>query len=414
MRSSQVTDVSVVRGELARRSAALHARSWDTIMGDILDSRVPVNAVAQPQAQDAAPQPIGMLPFIASTHEHTEPAFDITLTPGAAVVNPSGGQLDIPAAGYVRSIFLEISGSGGTGGTIAADGPWNLLQSIGLNEVNSSTIINPIDGYALYLANVVGGYAYTNDPAQAPFHVGSAPNPVFFLRVPVEIAAKDGLGSLVNQNAAAQYKLSLALNTLAAAFSVAPSPVPAMRIRGWLEAWTLPADQDMRGRPQAQTPPLVGTGQYWSHETRSVFVGANTQQIRRVGNYIRALVFVARNGSGVRDDTVFPDPMRFNWDGNMQQNASQRYLQQYFREKVNGPFTRPAGVFVLPFNHVTTGRMGNEDPSLWLPTTDSSRLEIEGNSATAGTIQIITCEVAPVEINQAQRYEVPNMTGAVR
>lgn len=363
-------------------------------------------------AAPPAPQATMMaLPFVASSHEHTEPAFQFTVVPGAAVqqINP----LDIPASGYLRAIWLEVVGSGGTGGTIAADGPWNLIQSVGLQEVNGSTIINPIDGYALYVANVVGGYEFINDPAQSPIHVGTSPNPRFFLRIPVEISAKDGLGALANQNAAAQYKLSMAINTVAAAFSVAPSPVPTLTIKGWLEAWTLPAPADNRGRPQSQIPPLLGTGQYWSQTTRQTIVGTNTLGITRVGNYIRALAFICRDGSGVRQDTVFPDPMRFNWDGNMIHNVSQNYLQQYFRGKVNGPFTRPTGVFVLPFNHISTGRMGNEDPSLWLPTTDSSRLELEGVSAVAGTLQIMVNEIAPVEINQAQRYEVPNATGAV-
>lgn len=93
-------------------------------------------------------------------------------------------------------------------------------------------------------------------------------------------------------------------------------------------------------------------------------------------------------------------------------NTSQRYMQDYFRSKVNGTFTRPTGVFVLPFNH-SDGRMGNEDPVLWLPTMDTSRLEIDGVSAVAGSIEMLINEVAPVEVNQAQRYEFPNQTGAV-
>jgi hypothetical protein len=350
------------------------------------------------------------LPFIASTHEHTEPAFQFTAVPGAAVqnINP----LDIPAQGYLRAVWLEVSAAGGAGGVASADFPWNLIQSIGLQEVNGSTIITPIDGYALYIANVIGGYSFTNDPAQSPIHVGSSPNPTFYLRVPVEISQKDGLGALANQNAAAQYKLSMAINSIAAAWTTAPTTAPTITVRGWVEAWTLPAATDNRGRPQAQIPPLLGTGQYWSTTTRATIAGANTLAVRRVGNYIRALVWICRDATGARNDAVFPDPFRFNWDGNMIHNASQRYLTSMLRERVNGPFTRPVGVFALPFNHVSTGRMGNEDPSLWLPTMDTSRLELEGNSAVAGNIQELVNEVAPVETNQAQRYEFPNNTGA--
>lgn len=366
-------------------------------------------AGAAPAQQAAAVMPA--LPFIASAHEHTEPAFTLTVTPGAAVAiqNP----IDIPASGYFRALWIQISAAGGAAGTASADFPWNLIQSIGLQEVNGSTILSPLDGYALYIANVVGGYSFNNDPAQAPFHVGTTPNPVFYLRIPVEIAAKDGLGALANQNAAAQYKLSLAINNVLTAWTVAPTTVPTLTIKGYLEAWTLPANADNRGRPQAQIPPMLGTGQYWSSTTRATIAGSNTLGITRVGNYIRALAFIARNGSGARDDTVFPDPFRLNWDGNMIHNASQLYMQDYFRSKIGGTFTRPAGVFVLPFNHVTIGRMGNEDPSLWLPTMDTTRLETDGVSASAGSLQALVNEIAPVETNQAQRYEFNNQSGAV-
>lgn len=360
------------------------------------------------------PQPgvVPALPFTASAHEHTEPAFTLTLTPGAAVqqVNPQ----DIPAYGYLRSIFLEVSASGGAGGTATADFPWNIIQSLTLQDVNGANIVGPIDGYALYVANVVGGgQGVNNDPATAPFHVGSSPNPVFFLRVPVEISARDALGALANQNAAANYKLSLALNSIAALWSVAPTTAPTITIRAWLEAWTLPAPMDNRGRPQAQVPPLLGTGQFWSSTTRTVLAGNNTLGVTRVGNYIRNLVLIGRDNAGARADTVFPDPFLFNWDGNQIHNVSQRYLKQYFREKVGGDFTLPTGVLVLPFSHGGIGRLGNETPDLWLPTTQSSRLEVAGNSAAAGSMQMLVNEVAPVETNQTERYQVPSDTQRV-
>lgn len=370
-------------------------------------------SVSTPDAP-AAPSPQAVmpaLPFVASAHEHTEPAFQFTVTPGAGIqqINP----LDIPASGYLRAVWLEFACSGGTGGTAGADFPWSLIQSCGMEEVNGSTIMTPFDGYALYMANVVGGYSYTNDPAAAPFHVGSSPNPVFYLRVPVEIAAKDGLGALANQNAAAQYKLRLAINSIAGAWSVAPSPVPTLTVKGYLEAWTLPAAADNRGRPQAQIPPMLGTGQYWSQTNRAQISGGTPLAVTRVGNYIRALVLIGRDNTGARSDSVIPEPFQFTWDGNNIHNVSQRYLQDYFRSKVSGPFTRPTGVFVLPFNHATTGRMGNEDPVLWLPTMDSSRIEVTGTAAAAGSVQMLVNEVAPVETNQAQRYEFPNDTGGV-
>lgn len=350
-----------------------------------------------------------LLPFTASAHEHTEPAFTVTVTPGAAVQNLN--PIDIPAYGYLRHLVLEVVASGGAGGTIAADGPWNLIQQVSLQDVNGANIVGPIDGYALWLSNVLGGYSFQNNPAGLPSYVGSAPNPSFMVRVPVEISARDGLGALANQNAAANYKLSLAVNSIAAAFSVAPSTAPTLTIRGWLEAWTLPAPANNRGEPQAQVPPLLGTGQYWSSTTRAVIAGNNTLGVTRVGNLIRNIGLIARDGSGVRSDNAFPDPLQFNWDGNQIHNASVRYFKSILAERMGGAFTPPTGVLALPFSHGLTGRVGNETPDLWLPTTQSSRLEFAGNAAAAGSVQMIVNEVAPVEPNQAERYQVPNDTG---
>lgn len=365
---------------------------------------------ATQQQQRSQPAVVPAMPFVASAHEHVEPAFTLTATTTAAVqqLNP----LDIPAYGYIRHILLEVVGAGGTGGTTAADGPWNLFQQVTLQDVNGSNIVGPFDGYALYVANLLGAYAFRNNPVDSPWFVSTAPNPAFYLRVPVEISHKDGLGSLANQNSAANYKLTLAINTTAAVFSVAPSPLPAFTIRGWLEAWTLPAAMDNRGRPQAQVPPLLGTGQYWSSRLQSgLVVGANTIQWTRLGNYIRMVAFIARDVSGVRSAAVFPDPFQHNWDGMMIRNQSQRYNQQELYEKTGGILTMPTGVFALPYNHGgDVATLGDEDPDLWLPTTQSSRISIDGVSAAAGSVQVLTNEVAPIEQNQANRYQTPSAT----
>lgn len=360
-------------------------------------------AVAAPPAQPAV---VPALPFTASAHEHTEPAFTVTATPGAAeqALNP----IDIPASGYLRHIFLEVSCTGGVGGTLAADGPWNLLSNVTLQDVNGTNVVN-LSGYNLYIANVIGGYAFRNNPAEAPFFVGSAPNPVFFLRVPVEVSAKDGLGALPNQNSSANMRLLINIAARNVATSVDFTTAPLVTIRGWYEGWTIPAETDGRGRPQAQVPPLVGTGQYWSSQRPSTLAGDNTVPIRKVGNLIRAIAFVSRDASGVRQDTVFPDPARLEWEGNVIHSASQRYWQQYLFEKLYG-FTRPTGVYAFLFNYggAGEGKAGNEDPNLWLPTAQSSRLELRGVSAVAGSIDILVNEIAPIEVNQAERYVVPN------
>lgn len=360
-------------------------------------------------APAARPAVVTALPFTASAHEHTEPATTLTVVQTAAIQNLN--PIDVPAYGYLRHLVIEVVASGGTGGTAAADGPWNIIQSVSLQDVNGANIVGPIDGYALFIANLLGGYAFNNNPTNLPSFVGTAPNPAFQIRVPVEISARDGFGALANQNSAANYKLSLSINSTANAYSVAPSPLPTYTIKVWLEAWTVPAAQNNRGDVQAQVPPLLGTGQFWSQMTRTTLLGNNTVQLTRVGNLLRNIALIGRDVSGVRTDTVLMDPVQFNWDGNQIHNASLRYFKNYLFEKVGGAFTYPAGVMALPFSHGLTGRMGDESPDLWLPSSQSSRLEFVGTTLAAGSIQVVTNEVAPIEPNQAQRYQVPNDTG---
>jgi hypothetical protein len=359
----------------------------------------------------AQPAAIPALPFTASAHEHVEPAFTLTSALGAATVsfNPT----DIPAYGYLRNIFLEFTVSGATGGTLATDGPWNIVQSVSLQDVNGANIAGPFDGYALYLANLFGAYANRSNPVDSPWFVGTAPNPTFFMRIPAEISRSDGLGALANQNASANYKCSITLNTSTNVYSVAPTGTATVVIKGFLEAWTLPAPADNRGRPQAQVPPLLGTGQYWSARTQSVLAGANTIGFTRVGNYIRQVILVGRDGTGARNNASLPDPFQFNWDGMSILNADQKYMQQSIYEQTNGTLTLPTGVLVLSYNKGgAAGDLGNDPSTLWLPTTQSSRLELTGTWAGSGSVQVVTNEVAPVDVDQATRYQFPNGSGA--
>lgn len=358
----------------------------------------------------ATAQQVPMVPFVAAAHEHVEPAFTKTATLGAATqqLDP----IDVPSYGYLRHMFLEITSASGTIGTFVAgaDFPWNIIQSITLLDVNGAPIVGPIDGYALLWANILGGYVFRQDPRDSPWFVGSAPNPAFFIRVPVEISHYDGLGSLANQNSAAPYKLQITLNSTTAIGTGAFGVAPTITIRGWLEAWSLPNAQDVRGRPQQQLPPVHGTGQFWTSRRPDVLAGNITVPVNRVGNLLRNLLFISRDASGVRVDTSFPDPILLNWDGRQQYQHSQRHMQQMLFERLVD-VTRDVGVWAYTFDHSQMGRAGDDTPNLWLPTVQSTRLEIAGTIAVSGSIQVVVNDVQPVEVIPAERYTENSRTG---
>lgn len=403
--------------------AAYERRYGFKPMGGGAATATPPRATARrgDRGADSA-SPAISIPFTAAAHEHTEPAFDVTVTPGAAAVNL--GPFDVPAYGYARHIYLEVTASGGTlgAGVLAPDYPWCLFQSIQFTDVNGAPIFGPYSGYQTLWANIVGQYAANGDPRTAPWYVSTI-NAQFPLRIPLEIAHHDGLGSLANQNSAASYKVSFVINPSTSLYSTAPTTIPAFRIRGYLEAWTLPNEVDVAGRPQAQAPPALGTAQFWSYSNRTVSAGNNTILLPRVGNLIRNIVFIARNttavaGIGTRDDTVFPNPAQIQWDARIILNDTQNYRNHLFTERTSlflaaatSLPVRDAGVFVYQFNHAVDNKAGDDTPTLWLPTVQSTRLELDGTAATAGTVDIMVNDIALGEVSPSERYVEASRTG---
>jgi hypothetical protein len=239
------------RARRDRRPGSVRRRPGNTDAGPYGIGALALGAVATPQ------QAIPALPFTAGAHEHVELAATITVTPTTAVqqLNP----IDIPASGYFRSLFIEIVGAGGSGGTLAADGPWNIISSLALKDVNGSHIISPIDGFALWVANLFGGYDFNNNLGNVPWFVGSAPNPAFGIRVPWKSShARPGRARQPEQRGELQAGTGNQQHRRNGV--VAFTTPPTFTIRVWYEGWTLPAAQSMRGEPQSQVPPLLGTG----------------------------------------------------------------------------------------------------------------------------------------------------------
>jgi hypothetical protein len=52
------------------------------------------------------------------------------------------------------------------------------------------------------------------------------------------------------------------------------------------------------------------------------------------------------------------------------------------------------GVFVYDFMHEFDGMLGRENRDLWLPTLGSTRLELQGSFGAAGTLTVLTNDVA--------------------
>lgn len=360
---------------------------------------------------------VPVVPFIRASAEHREPIMDVSRALAATGAQDLG-VFDVPAYGYMRSIVLVVTATGAVGGTLAEDGPFNILQNVALQEPNGATIAQFDTGYSLYLANKWGGYRDANgaDPKSSPaYSQDAAGNFTFLLRIPVEISAREALGALPNQNSAANFKVRLSLGSGAAGAGNTYSAIttqPTVRVRAYLEAWDQPEVQ-VAGQTNQVTPPALNTTQFWSAQTYNV--GAGQQQIRltRVGNYVRNLIFVLRRGGTSRANghADMPDPATLYLDTRpldvIERNnwLNQMYERTGFGGRAAGGALTgsvaldaagglDAGVFMYDFAHEFDNSLGRETRDLWLPTLGSSRLELQGSFAQAGTLTVLTNDVA--------------------
>lgn len=376
-------------------------------------------ATQRRQMAGASPASAGlMVPFTAASHEHTELAFDETVTPGENAIEL--GPFDIPAYGYYRHLLLQVETV--TAGELEAEGaanedfPWNVFSKIQVSDVNGADIFGPLSGYSALWASITGGYAGRPDPRVMPFYNAEAIKPQFLLRIPQEISHKDGFGSLANQSTAANYKVFLTINTAAnlvanKAKGYKSGKVPKLRIRGYVETWSLPNAEDVLGRPQAEAPPMLDSSQFYSRFLKDTQNGMNTVLMTRVGSLIRNLIFIARNEEGKRSDKVFPNPCTLEWDSRRMRTDTQIMLQELLAASIPELKTRDTGVFAYLLDRSTKNTVGDDSPTLWYPTVQSTRLEVEGNTEEAGTWEIITNDVAPVAVTPQERYVEKSATG---
>lgn len=373
------------------------------------------NANASTKAQAGGQKPQRVLRFVASSHEHRELIHTETVQLGANTIPSNPSNIDVNAYGFLAHIVLQVSWTGGVGGTLTADAPWNCLQSIWLQDVNGAYFQYPLDGYSILQEQVYGGYSFRSDPRIDANYSATQASGQFTIRIPVQVTRHNAFGSLANQNAAASYKLGWVWNT-ATTFGTGYTTIPTFTASAFLEAWTQPNQRDLKGRPQAQLPPMHGSTQQWSYYTKVITAGNNVIQFPRVGNTLRTIVLIARDNTGARNDQVLP-----GISGNFSLNLDGRVLTAEsiaLRKVLCGAMTengslagQDAGCLAFYFNNSILGKVGDESSDLWVPTLQSSRLELVGTANTAGTLEILTNDIAEVETDQAQRYVMESATG---
>lgn len=357
-------------------------------------------------------KPVAVVPFVRASDEHLQPG-NVDFTSAVLGANPQDmGIRDVPAYGYIRYLYLLVQATGGAAGLNNAvghaDAPFNVLENLALTEPNGAYIIQFTSGYQMMLANKYGGYLppVSADPRRSPVFsaIATTGNFTFILRVPVAVSDRDGLGALANQDSAGQFKFRCTVAASATVYSTGPDTKPVVRVRAWLAAYDQPEAQSA-GMGNQTEPPAHGTTSFWSVQSGiTVNGGENTIELKRKGNYLRQILFVLRRAgsppSRANGESDWPTELRFlrdafparYYDTNVWKHIMfERTGYQGTADTANAPEN---GVRYHSYMQEFDGALGRENRDQWQPTRSSTRLEIAGSFANAGTLDIITNDVA--------------------
>lgn len=358
-----------------------------------------VSASAQP-AQTSAPKQGAPIPFQMGSHEYSE-----LVTTIDHEVKPNEGRdytVSITPGGFLRGVRILVRSEGGSlgQGQIPADNPWSLITSVGLVNIDGSSIKFPMSGYAYYLENKWLNPQYGLPEKFDSFKSGI--NPSFDLKIFPEIG-RHTMGVLANSDARATYRLNLSVG--AGHPNLATGNVskwPTLHISVILETWGQTDQQDITGTPIEPLPPGLAVASIVRHEVKELNAANsnNIIKLNNVGNEYRGLVIVTRDSTGERVD-LFGDPVRFRMDNLSVWTRSPdswfSWLRDHYQFLNLGIAERERGVYVIPmFRDPITGG------SFWVPTTNASYVVLEASTVPSaknmpGTAEVISGEVIPVQ-----------------
>jgi hypothetical protein len=345
----------------------------------------------------AAPGGGAAIPFTMASNLYNEQIFRDTFTTGGTA---SEFVHNITPGGFLRGVRLFVSASGGVGGTPAPDNPWNVIQSVSLENIDGSPICYPMTGYAYYL---VSRYCrpWMGDPAQRPTYSQSI-NPGLEIFIMPEI--RDTLGCLANTDARAQYRIRYTLAPTASFTTGTVTTNPTITVTGRMECWAQTDTQDLHGNPIQAVPDGLAAAHITRHQIITLNgAGAdNTVQLTNTGNELRSTILVCRDSTGARQDYL-SDPIRVRLDNRSMEVSSPTevwsnqldFYSDYGIDVTGNP--RPTGVYVFP----RFRRPGDSFGTFWMPTANSTYLIYESTTSSSavnvpGTIEAITDEMIPV------------------
>lgn len=317
---------------------------------------------------------------------------------------------------YLRGLWLQVVGSATSNtNTVATtgDAPWNVISQVTFADANQKPIVGPLTGYQLFIANKFGGYQYNDDPrADATFSpisgsAGTSGSFTFNLYVPLEVDSRDTLGSLQNKSASSAFQLIPTLAASATVYSTAPTHLPTVTVNIHEDGYVQPKPTDSTGNALAQTPPQLGTTQYWTNGSYNALNGAQQIQLTQgLGYPIRSMVAINYDVSDTTratGDSDFPTSTQFIYRGTTFWNClkttwkSQMSRQYGFTsataDTANG---LENGVYSLPFNNDFGLQDGDELRNAYLVTQQGDQFQLVGTYNGNSNMSWLVNYVAPI------------------
>ena len=329
------------------------------------------------------------------------------------------GPIDIKAYDYMRSLLITVAttANGGATGTAQADAPFNALINLAVKQPNGQTMYQTSSAYHAAMIQKYGVYRGWNDPRADPNFVVTGSSMTYGIRIPFELDLRDALGALPNKDAAAPFTLEMDLNTLSNVFGSGQGTSPTFTVEVWLEAYDQPPTS-LNGQPVQTTPPNMNTLQRWTEQNITMSSGQFDARVRKLGNYVRCLIPIMKNSSGVRIVTNgWADPMQIVLDEDVKDNISQADWTRRVWEvygyggiqtgtattlgtassgaiTIDSPGGQDTGVW--PIQYFMDQRDITENASFYLPTIESEDYLLRGSYGSAvSKMVMLVCEVLP-------------------
>jgi hypothetical protein len=358
-------------------------------------------------------KPVVLKPFRIGVQVIDDEPYDVSVTLSASTSTLTP-QYEIPSTGFLNAVYILVENvvtsstatatSTSTGvGVLAADGPYNVIDSMVFTDTNNSEIIGPITGWDLYVISKWGGYCFQDDPeantdlftatTNATASSSAAGSFSFCLRVPVELVPRDGLGSLPNKSSSTPFKIKTQVAAIGTVYANSATVGGACRFRMTPVSYWEPTATDGSGNAVAKQPPGVNTTQYWNKTDYVVPAGSFSALLTNsVGFPVRQLGFVLRdsNLSRSQGESDWPDPFKLQLQSNIIIDRIKKLWKRRITEDYGYGATGDAaagkdnGLYWEPYNKDFYPKPGWETRRGYLRTTDGMRLQAKGTIGGSG------------------------------